>query len=347
MEFLLNPLIKKEEWNRFVLENGGSFLQSYEWGEFQKKFGREVFRFCVKNDNGILLAAQAIRHALPLKKSYVYVPYGPVMERDYSNKQELFEFFVKELRKSEAISKGAIFLKVEPDENFIPDFSALGFRKSDKDVQARETLIMYISKPEEELLAQMKQKTRYNTRLAYKHGVRIISIADQEKAEQIFLSLLKETARRQNFRLHPLNYYLNMMEMFLDSSVIAGDGGLALRLFFAQYQKKIVAGALVGFFGKRATYLHGASLPEYRNIMAPHLLHWEIIKAAKHLGFFEYDFWGIVTGKTDPRQKEKWEGFSKFKMGFGGRTVEYPGAYDLVFSKLWYNVYEIARKFKI
>ena len=81
--------------------------------------------------------------------------------------------------------------------------------------------------------------------------------------------------------------------------------------------------------------------------MAPNLLHWEIIKASKHIGFSEYDFWGIVTDKTDSKQKQKWEGFSRFKMGFGGRIVEYQGAYDLAFDKLWYNTYRLVRKIKI
>ena len=35
----------KQDWNRFVIENGGSFLQSWEWGEFQRVFGRRIFRF--------------------------------------------------------------------------------------------------------------------------------------------------------------------------------------------------------------------------------------------------------------------------------------------------------------
>jgi len=346
MEFLLNPLIQKEEWNKFVAENSGSFLQSFEWGEFQQKSGKEVTRVCVQEDGRILLVAQIMRYSLPLGKNYIYIPYGPVISKNTNNSPKLIDFLVSELRQSNIIGKGTIFLKIEPDENFVPDLTVIGLNKSDKDIQARETLILDISKPEKELLAQMKQKTRYNIRLAHKHGVRIVSIADLEKSKEIFLNLLEETSKRQNFRLHPKKYYMNMMNMFLDKPA-RPDGGFALRLFFAQYQKKIIAVALASFFNGRATYLHGASLQEYKNVMAPSLLHWEIIKAAKHLGFSEYDFWGIVTDKTDSRQRQKWEGFSRFKMGFGGRIVEYQGAYDLIFGKLWYNAYRIVRKLPI
>jgi len=345
MEFLFNSLINKEEWDEFVAENGGSFLQSWEWGEFQKRFGREVFKFCVKGGDKILLVAQAARYALPFKKSYIYIPYGPVAAQNFSNKQELFDFFVQELKKSEMVSEGTIFLKIEPDEIFVPSFAAAGFKKSDKDVQARETLIADISKPEEELLAQMKQKTRYNINLARRHGAEIISIGDEKKAKETFISLLFETAKRNNFRTHPEKYYIEMMEMFLNNRA-AGEF-FSERLFFARYQGKITTAALIGFFGGRATYLHGGSSDEYKNIMAPYLLHWEIMRVAKRLGCSEYDFWGIVTDKTDSKQKQKWEGFSRFKMGFGGRIVEYSGAYDLVFDKIWYNIYKLARKVKI
>ena len=345
MEFLLNHLVKKEEWNRFILENSGSFLQSFEWGEFQQKSGKEVARVCIQEDGRILLAAQIMRYSLPLGKNYIYIPYGPVISKNTNNSPELINFLVSELWQSNIIGKGTIFLKVEPDEIFVPDLATAGFKKSDKDVQARETLIADISKPEEELLARMKQKTRYNINLARRHGVEIISIDDEKKAKETFLSLLFETAKRNNFRTHPEKYYIEMMEMFLNNRV-AGEF-FSERLFFARYQGKITAAALIGFFGGRATYLHGGSSDEYKNIMAPYLLHWEIMREAKRLGCFEYDFWGIVTDKTDSKQKQKWEGFSRFKMGFGGRIVEYQGAYDLAFDKIWYNTYRLVRKIKI
>ena len=303
MELLLNPIVKKEEWNLFILENGGSFLQSFEWGEFQQKSGKEVTRVCVQEDGRILLAAQIMRYNLPPGKNYIYIPYGPVISKNTNNSPELIDFLVSELRQSNIIGKGTIFLKVEPDEIFVPDLAAAGFKKSDKDVQARETLIADISKPEEELLARMKQKTRYNINLARRHGVEIISIDDEKKAKETFLSLLFETAKRNNFRTHPEKYYIEMMEMFLNNRA-AGEI-FSERLFFARYQGKITAAALIGFFGGRATYLHGGSSDEYKNIMAPYLLHWEIMRVAKRLGCSEYDFLGIVTDKTDSKQKKK------------------------------------------
>lgn len=99
-----------------------------------------------------------------------------------------------------------------------------------------------------------------------------------------------------------------------------------------------IAGALTLTYGDTAYYLHGAMDREYRNLMAPHFMHWEIMKLYKHEGFGYYDFWGI-----DAR---KWPGVTRFKLGFGGREIEYPGSFDLPISKFWYVVYTMARKFK-
>ena len=352
MEFLLNPLVKKEEWNRFAVENRGSFLQSFEWGNFQQMSGYDVTRVIVKEDGRIMLAAQIFKHALPLGKSYLYIPYGPVFNLSQPGRdEEVFDFFIAELKKIANKESGIIFLKIEMDSPFTKakpmsyiGLALVGFRKSAKDIQARETMIVDLSSSQDDILARMKQKTRYNIKIAQKHGVKIVSLDSGAMDPKIFVSLLEETAKRNGFQTHGGKYYLNMMELFLGKPVLPAVNALSQKLYFTYYKGDVAAVALVGFFGGRATFLHGASSGQYRNIMAPYLLHWEIMRDAKRLGFAEYDFWGIVTPRTDKKQARQWLGFSRFKEGFGGRMVEYPGAYDLVFDKLWYNVYRVGRK---
>ena len=349
MEFLFNSLIKKEEWNEFAVENRGSFLQSYEWGNFQQMSGHDVTRVIVKESGRIILVAQIFKHALPLGKSYLYIPYGPVFNLSQPGRdEEVFDFFIAELKKLASKKSGIIFLKVETDKEWGDiDPIALGFKKSAKDIQARETMIMDLTSPEDDILARMKQKTRYNIKVAQKHGVKIVSLDSGAMDPKIFVSLLEETAMRNGFRTHGGKYYLDMMDLFLGKPVSPQANSLSQKLYFAYYKGGVAAAALVGFFGGRATFLHGASSGQYRNIMAPYLLHWEIMRDAKRLGFAEYDFWGIVTPRTDKNQVKKWLGFSRFKEGFGGRVAEYSGAYDLVFNKLWYNGYRIVRKLLI
>lgn len=344
MEFLLNPSIKKEEWNRFVLENGGSFLQSWGWGEFQEILGFKVLRLAVEQDGKIALLAQIFQMPLPFQKSYLYIPYGPIFFNagDLEKAKQSLKALLSELRKI-AKTSNSIFLKIEEDKTkFDISFSEFGFIKSDKDVQARETLILDISKPEEELLKNMKQKTRYNIKVAQKNGVELGEFTDKKEAFEVFYGLISKTAQRQGYRLHSKKHYEKMLDLFFDGK--KSDGENFQKIFFVKYKDKILAIALINFFGKRATYLHGGSSDEFKNLMAPHLLHWEIIKKTRELGFSEYDFWGIVTGKTSKKMSEKWSGFSRFKIGFSGDVVEYKGAYDFMYSKLWYNIYKIARR---
>ena len=137
MEFLLNPLVKKEEWNRFAVENRGSFLQSYEWGNLQQMSGYDVTRVIVKEDGRIMLAAQIFKYALPLGKSYLYIPYGPVFNLSQPGRdREVFEFFIAELKKLASKESGIIFLKIEMDNPFTKakpmsyiGLALVGFRK--------------------------------------------------------------------------------------------------------------------------------------------------------------------------------------------------------------------------
>ncbi|MEK7098185.1 MAG: peptidoglycan bridge formation glycyltransferase FemA/FemB family protein, partial [Patescibacteria group bacterium] len=272
----------------------------------------------------------------------------PIFASGSAIKRDIFDFFIAELKKTASRESGIIFLKVEMDREWGEiDPVVVGFRKSTKDIQARETMIMDLTQPEDDILREMKQKTRYNIKIAQKHSVKIIGVNAVKTDPQFFISMVHEMAVRNGFRPHSKKYFSDMMNLFLGKSITPELPEFAQKLYFAYYQEEVVAAALVGFFGGRATYLHGASATRHRNVMAPYLLHWEIMREVKKLGFNEYDFWGIVTQRTDKKQVKKWIGFSRFKEGFSGRVLEYPGAYDLVFNKLWYNGYKIARRMNI
>jgi len=285
-----------------------SFLQSQVWADFQKSINRKTWR---------LDRALVIKYNLPFKKSYLY------SSRCVEN--FLSESFLGEIRKI-AKKENAIFYKVEPScakasegesEILLKNFE---FKKS-QNIQPTKTLILNIRKPEKELLEQMHYKTRYNIGLAEKKGTLIKK--DKNKFED-FWRLIQGTTERDGFRPHPKEYYRKMLE-------IPG-----VELFLADFKNKIIAANIVVFYEKQAIYLHGASDYEYRNLMAPFLLQWSQILEAKKRGCIEYDFWGI--------NEKKWPGVTRFKKGFGGREVSYPGAFDLIFQPTWYKIYKFARK---
>jgi peptidoglycan pentaglycine glycine transferase (the first glycine) len=208
------------------------------------------------------------------------------------------------------------------------------------DIQVSKTIILDLIKSEEELLAAMHQKTRYNIRLAEKRGVKIreagvssplLSPANGAGKEGLgvvggfekFWDLMSATVNRDGFRLHEKEYYKKMLEVE------------NIKLYFAEFEGKVICAGIFSFFGDTAIYLHGASSDENRELMAPHLLQWELIKKAKSLGCKYYDFFGI--------DEKKWPGVTRFKRGFGGQELNYPGTFDIIFDKRKYIVYKLLR----
>jgi lipid II:glycine glycyltransferase (peptidoglycan interpeptide bridge formation enzyme) len=318
--------------NEFVSRQApGDFLQFWQWGEFQKRLGYKVIRLGVKVDNELVAAATLIKKNLFFNRNYFYSPRGPVIGgKTKEEKFKVFNFLFKEIKKI-AKEERVIFWRLEPD--FIVQNSQFKIQKTIA-VQPFKTLILDLDKSEDELLAAMHQKTRYNIRLAKRKGV-IVEEADKNEVVQ-FWHLLKQTEARDGFRLHPKKYYQNMLTVA--EQPIKEKNKLYFKLFLAQYEKKTIAGGIFAFFGKTVTYLHGASANQYRNVMAPHLLQWHLISLAKKSGYRYYDFFGI--------DETKWSGVTRFKKGFGGRVVEYPGTFDLIFQLTWYRVYQIGRELK-
>ena len=313
----------KKQLNDFVgSKPHAQFLQSFEWGEFQKEVSGIIWRIGAIEDKGQLIAsAKLVKKQLPMGKSYFYCGRGPVIgdtKRVAVISNELFKT-IKDL----AVDESVMFLRFEPVDEFkISDFPFPIFQTID--VQPSQTLILDLTKSEDEILQAMHQKTRYNIRLAEKKGVKIVE-AGADRFEE-FWQLLTSTGDRDNFNLHGRSYYQAMLKT--DSSFV--------KLLFAEYQGKPLAGNLVVFFGDTATYIHGGSSNENREVMAPYAMQWQTIKLAKQAGYKYYDFHGI--------DENKWPGVTRFKMGFGGQVVKYPGTFDLVFDQGWYNIYKMIRK---
>lgn len=290
--------------------NSTSFLQSPEWEVFQKSLGRKTWR------TGAHLI---IQHVLFRRFHYAYCPHPLNIGDDF-------------LREWEGVAAEAhtVFLKIDPQS--APNIT---YRKSRivNSLQPSRTAVLDLQKSENELLGAMHEKTRYNIRLAERHGVQVTSHESHNTANKLgtFLGLLKETATRDGFRPHERGHYEKLLRVRSEN--------FSNELFFAEYGGKILAAALVNFYGhsKVVTYLHGASSREYRETMAPHLLHWRIIEEAKRRGFRYYDLWGV--------DEKKWPGVTRFKQGFGGEVLQYPPSIDIIYRPLWYAGYRAAKRF--
>ncbi len=325
----------KNQLNEFIIRAGGVFLQSWEWGEFQEKIGAKVWRLGIEDNNELVAAATIIKKKLPFGRSYFYSPQGPISHNTYHVTHNI-EFLFSEIERI-AKGEGVIFFRFEPPAII---HNSLFVIQKTIDVQPNKTLILDLSKSEEELLKAMHEKTRYNIRLAEKKGVKVIEAGVNKFKD--FWNLLDQTSGRDKFRPHGRDYYQAMLGVAGDinppSPLKKGGEGGVIKLFFAQYQGKLIATGIFSFFSDTVTYLHGGSADEHRNVMAPYLLQWQVIKLAKSLEYKYYDFYGI--------DENKWPGVTRFKRGFGGTEVKYPGTFDLVFGKRWYNIYKLVRGVK-
>jgi len=285
-----------------VLTPQKSFLQSSEWEQFQKKLGRKTWR---------VEEALVVKHDLPFGFSYLYAPRPRLVD------EHALRLFLHEAEKI-ATEDGSIFLKIDRDMFFVPEAT----HKISHALQPQVTRIVDLSGSSEKLLADMHSKTRYNIRLAQKHGVKT-RIANYKIGS--FINLLGVTAERDEFKAHPAHHYENLLDP--RSTTFSNE------LFFAEYLGKPVAAALINFYGpsKTATYLHGASSREHREVMAPHLLHWNIIEEAKKRGMAFYDLWGV--------DEKRWPGVTRFKRGFGGEEISYPETIDIIFRPFLYKIY--------
>jgi len=303
----LIEITNKEQWDKQIgSQKMSQFLQSWDWGQFQKDLGREIWRLDL-NENYIFV----IKMPLPLEQNYLYIP----------RLNFLLDKGTLDSLKHLAQTEKSIFLRLELVLQ--QDLDLFGFKKIPS-VQPATTLILDLNKSEEELLAEMHQKTRYNIRLAENKGVMVT-----ESAEGLdnFYDLISNTYNRKGLSVYNKEYYKKLL------ANLAGA-----KIYQAEYQGQILCANLVLPYGDTITYLHGGSSEDGKNLMAPHLLQWETIKKAKGLGYKYYDFWGI--------DEKKWPGVTRFKKGFGGFEADYGGAWDLELNKFWYTGYKILKSFK-
>ncbi len=313
----------KTELNSFVEANQGSLQQSWQWGELQERMQRAVQRFFFTENDRPIASASFIKHDLPFGKCYWLCPKGPVLKKESGiMNQELWSRIGKELQ--------GIFIRIEPElpPTFTFQLSTSNFQKAPKDHNPRATILLDLNKSEEDLLAHMHSKTRYNLRLSQKKN---IQIREQKQGKDVedFYKMLQITAKRDNFYLHPKSYYQALAQM------------PEIRIFLAYHSEKVIASAMVSFFAGQATYLHGGSDYDYRQLMAPYLLHWEILRIAKRQGIRKYDLGGIAPKSETNHQ---FAGFTRFKEGLGGSYQEFLGSYDLVLNSFWYGIYKLGRR---
>lgn len=205
--------------------------------------------------------------------------------------------------------------------------SALGEQPSPVRIQPSDTVIIPLDRSEDEILASMKSKTRYNVRLATKKGVVVTAYQGEEIPPILpkWYQLYRETANRDRIAIHPLDYYMTVVKTALDMER-NGEPAPKFSLYIATHEGDLLVGIVVASWTGTSTYLYGASSNKKRNLMPSYVTQWTAMRGAASAGDIRYDMFGIPPS-DDP--KHPMHGLYRFKTGFGGAIVHRAGAWDL------------------
>lgn len=321
------------------------FTQAWFFGQWQEAMGRKARRFEIKQGEEIIGFFQVINYKLLFSKNLLYIPHGPILKETILN-NDFFKTFHDKLFEI-AKEENAIFVRFDfyfhnsnygSRENFDKYFKKVPeYAYYSSYFQPKFEWILNLERPEEEILSEMHSKTRYNIGLAKRRGVEVQIVSENfGKYFNDFYRLLEETARRDNFNLHPKAYY----EIIFINCKENKNAFLSV----TKYNGKILAINFILLFGKTAYFMHGGSSGEYKNLMAPYSAHWKSILESKQRGFEIYNF-GAVDGKFSAQggPASGWEGISRFKKGFGGELLKYSDSYDLVLKPFWYFLYNLRK----
>jgi lipid II:glycine glycyltransferase (peptidoglycan interpeptide bridge formation enzyme) len=308
-----------EDWDALVAANpdGGHMLQTRAWGEAKRRWGwQPVYRVAELEAGtpGRRIAVLFLRRRVPGLGWLWYCPKGPGVVS------------VAQLRRvlaDRSSLEGAFAVEVEPEIADTPEnrsaLEDLGLRKVE-DVQiARATLCVDLSADEDAILASFRPKTRYNVRLAARRGVSVSTVPCEPDAVAAMHRLMGMAFRHAGLPLRPLPYYAAYWRLFEAS----GQGAL----FLARLGEEVLAGAYVVWFGEKGWYKDGGSSPRHREVMAPHLLQWEVMRFLRARGVRSYDLFAAPrrADLDDPANPVR--GLWQFKSGFSEDLREFVGTW--------------------
>jgi len=344
---------------------GQPFLQAEFWAQFKSDFGWTFLSFALDFAPGVGEAVppdaetestelRVLVRRLAGPFSFAYVPGGPALECPANLRSELLAELGAALRPH--LPPTCILIRFDPPwyepegKGRAAGFDALAetagpvvrpifrkpLRKAGSDVQPPDTVLLSLKPGEEEILAGMKPKWRYNIRLSAKKGVLVGE--EGEGGLPVFYRLYEETSKRDRIAIHPLKYYEGLF-----AKAKFGPGSPDLRLWVARHEGEALAAIITLFYGDTATYLYGASSDTGRELMPSYALQWAAIRAAREAGCVVYDFYGIPP--TDDSDHPM-AGLYRFKTGFGGQVVHYAGSWDLVLSAPLYLAWQAAESLR-
>jgi lipid II:glycine glycyltransferase (peptidoglycan interpeptide bridge formation enzyme) len=319
MKYSFRECESKGKWNRFVKGyDNTTFIDSWTWGDFENLLGSKFHRVAVYRDDD-MVAALPIKKVTALRGRYLHLRHAPVMDWE---DVELAKQVVKYLRRR-ALRGGWHFVRMSPplfksplNQDILEDLGLI--ESSSHDVDAENTLVVDLTKTEEELMSYMRKNTRYYIRRAKRDGISVITTSGMENFDT-FWEIFIDSVDRNDWAAYSKDYVKTEYELF-------SSRGMS-RMFFSMYEDKAIAAAIFTYFNGQSFYHHSGSLSEYRDLPATYPLIWEAMKYAKDEGYKKFNLWGV---SPEDDKEHPWYGLSLFKRGFGGGEVNLVHAKDLI-----------------
>ena len=331
----IREIQSKGEWEGFLAGcKDKTFLQSWNWGEFQEMMREKIWRLGVFEGRDLISVALVVK-VKAKRGTFLLVPHGPITTNpkfEIRNPKQILNLKFQILNillgklKQLAKQEDAGFIRINPvwsrsSEN-ISLFKDMGFRDAPIQMHPEASWKLSVISPSSELLLDMRKTTRYLIRQASQNSDITVSQSNSLGDVKIFSAMHEKVSKRQGFVPFSLEYLEKEFSVFKQDNAIS--------IFFGKYKDEIAAASFVVFWSDIGFYHHAASSPQYAKLSIPYLLQWEAIKEAKNRGCVLYDFWGYVDPKKEP--SHPWAGPTLFKMGFGGDAHEYVKTQDLPLS---------------
>jgi peptidoglycan pentaglycine glycine transferase (the first glycine) len=315
-------------WDTFLATTlGGHYVQTSLWGKVKAQLGWRTARVIVTYGEHIVAGAQLLIRSLPLMGAIAYVPRGPLVAiNDYN----LTELVIHQLHQV-ARANGVQYLAVQPPdggEALAQQLPTWRFQPSSIELAPAATILLDLHKDLDDILVQMRDKTRYNIRLGQRKGI-VVREGTQNDLPT-FYHLLRATSKRQNFFTYSEAYFSNMWRIFGSHQYI--------KLFLAEYRDEPISALLAIAFGNTLTFWRGGWSGHHGSYHPNEVMHWAAIKWAKSQGYRFYDFEGIepriarsvLLRETIPNSLRQTPTF--FKLGFGGQVTLLPVAYEYIYN---------------
>ncbi len=297
----------------------------------------------------MVLVRQFTLGGIPTPFKLAYAPKGPLLSWDNA---ELRNQVLKDMVQF-AKQAGALLLKIDPDvrlgvgvpetpeaapdpigEAIREELQANGWFFSEDQIQFRNTVMLDLEADEDTLLQRMKQKTRYNIRLAARKGVKVRKGGQGDLG--MLYRLYAETAVRDGFVIRDESYYHNLWTTFIKNAGRQPSNDPIAEPLIAEVEGEAVAAVVIFRYASKAWFLFGMSGSAHRKLMPNYLLQWEAMRHAKSAGCTHYDMWGAP---DDFVERDSLWGVFRFKQGFHGEVVRTLGAWDLPLRPFQYRLY--------